>query len=191
MATRATSFLFTLFLAVTLTMGLTACDSSDSDDGMSFGGSADVTVSGASGGGGDFSGNSLFATSNDLDQTEPAFSIVMFNVTSSDTTIVAIGRDGDALPRTGSFDIGDGSESTEKFTGVYIYSDGGDMPNLGISKSGTLNLSTATESKMTGDFNFSAVHPFGTSDMSVSGSFDADRATPEQIDELESVLNEY
>jgi hypothetical protein len=179
-----------LLISLTLALGTTGCDSGGSDGGdTSIGGSADVTVSGVSSGG-DFDGNALFATGEDLDQSDPAFAIVLFEISSSDTTVVSIGRGSNQLPSTGEYDIGNGtSQQTDGFTALYLYSDGGD-PFIAFSQTGTLTLTSASDAKMTGSFSFDGVQFFSDQTMSASGSFDADRATQQQIQNLDDIFDE-
>jgi len=191
MRSASTSLIATLLISLTLAIGSVGCDSGGSDGGdTSIGGSSEVTVSGVSSGG-DFGGNALFATGEDLNQSDPAFAIVLFEITSSDTTIVSIGRESNQLPSNGEYDIGNGTaQQTDAFTALYIYSAGGPDPYFAFSQSGTLSLTSASDSKMTGSFDFNGAQLFSDQTMSASGSFDADRATQEQIQNLDNIFDE-
>lgn len=200
-----TSSLFSRILTLGLAglLVLTACDSggdNDGSDNVIDAGSASISFSGTTPpGASNFNGSALFATQVELASVddEPAgFSLVLFNITESDTTVVGIGRDGGTdAPSTGTYDLVDYSSSVfgedpapDAYYGIFLYNPSSTL-TIGASTSGTFTVDSVSDSEMTGSVDMSMVSIFSGTSFGVSASFTAERATQEQINRLEDALD--
>jgi hypothetical protein len=191
--------LASLAFACVLALTLVACDSNDDDgdDGDVTGdpiGSSSVNFS--SGGTG-FNGSAIFATEADFDPQAEGFSIILFRVTSSDTLLVGIGRGTSAVPGAGTYALADasGNVDADEFTGFY-FEFTASTSRFGASTGGSFTIDSQSSDRLTGSFDMQGESsdfrnltappvPF-----SGTGTFEARRATQNNIDELDRIFDD-
>lgn len=170
-----------LMVAVAVS-AMVAC-SDDDDDGMGPGDGADGTFTASVSGelSGSLDGSAAFGGATDPQTSESAW-ILVFTTESSD--LVQVVHLGDAQPTTGTFTLSDltgsGTFDAGDTGAVLTLSDGGVIAFSGVSVSGTVQITSASASAVSGSFDIQAsgvVNPGdpGASEgtVTVSGQFDA------------------
>jgi hypothetical protein len=193
--------LASLAFACVLALTLVACDSND-DDGDDGDGTGDPIGSSSvnfSSGGTGFSGSALFATEDDFgpDDDIEGFSIILFRITSSDTLLVGIGREASAVPGAGTYPFADatGNVGADEFIGVY-FEFTASSGRIGASTGGSFTIDSRSSDRLTGTFDMQGLSSDIRSptappvSFAGTGTFDARRATQDNIDELDGILDD-